>query len=215
MSDVQLWSDVAVDVQTALATPKVITAISKANPAVASSSTHDYLADDIVLLKIKGMVDLDYAVVRVGTVVAGTSFVLEGIDSTLLGDFISGTAEKITFGATASTFTEVSATGGESDPQLIQTIHRRRGYQVPGNESPLNFAFGSLWIPDDPALVALKAAARARAVRAMRFTFPDGSLGLFAGFPTASLVPTGSAGAPITTPVSMNVRGIFQDYPAA
>lgn len=212
MSDIQLWSDVDVDVQTALAPAKVITAISKATSAVCSSSTHDYVVNDILLLKVQGMIDLDYAVAKVTAVVAGVSFALGGIDSTLFGTFVSGTAEKITFGASAATFTEVSAAGGESEQVLIQTIHRRRGYNLPGNETPLVFTFGSLWVPSDPALIALKAASRARSVLAMRFTFADGSLGLFAGTPAASLVPNGSAGAPVTTPVIVNVRGLFQDY---
>lgn len=211
MSDIQLWSDVAVDVQTALAAPKTITAITKASPAVASSTAHGYSNGDIILLKVAGMLDLDYAVVRVSGVTTD-AFSLEGIDSTEFGDFASGTAEEVTFGATAATFTEVSATGGEAEPVLIQTIHRRRGYNLPGNETPLNFEFGSLWVPSDPALIALKAASRTRSVRAVRFVFADGSLGLFAGVPSASLVPTGSAGAAVTTPVTINARGLFQDY---
>ncbi|WP_049810474.1 phage tail tube protein [Variovorax paradoxus] len=214
MSEVQLWSDVAVDVQTALAAPKTITAITKASPAVASSVAHGYADGDVLLLKVKGMIDLDYAVVRVDGSVTD-AFSLEGIDSTLFGDFVSGTAEKITFGASAATFTEVNAAGGESADVLVQTIHVRRGYNMPGNETPLVFTFGSLWVTDDPALVALKAASRARAVLAVRFTFSDGTLGLFAGVPAASMVPNGSAGALVTTPVKINVRGLFQDYAGA
>ncbi|HZX85534.1 MAG TPA: phage tail tube protein [Reyranella sp.] len=213
-SEVQLWSDVNVDVQTALAAAKTITAISKASPAVASSTAHGLTEGDIVLLKIAGMIDIDYAVVRVGAVTTDT-FALEGIDSTDFPDFTSGTAEEITFGASAATFTEVNATGGEADQVLIQTIHTKRGYNKPGNETPLNFSFGSLWVTSDPALIELKKASRTRTVRAIRFTFADGTIGLFSGYPSASLVPTGSAGAAVTTPVTINARGWFQDYEAA
>jgi len=211
MSDIQLWSDVEVDAQTALAAAKTISAITKANPAVATSTAHGLTVGDIVLLKVQGMIDLDYAVVQI-TAADTNTFTLGGIDSTLFGTFVSGTAEEVTFGASAATFTEVSAAGGESEQVLIQTIHRRRGYNIPGNETPLVFTFGSLWVPSDPALIVLKAASRARSVLAMRFTFADGSLGLFAGVPAASLTPNGSAGAPVTTPVVVNVRGMFQDY---
>jgi len=209
----QLWSDVKVDVQTLLASAKIITGITKANPAVASSTAHGYVVGDIVLLKIKGMIDLDYLVARVSAQTTDT-FTLEDIDTTGMPDFVSGTAEEVTFGASAQTLTEVNAAGGEAQPVLIQTIHRRRGYNQPGNETPLDFTFGSLWIVDDPALVELRAAGKKRSVRAIRFTFADGTIGLFAGNPNASLAPNGSAGAPVTTPVTINARGDFQAYAA-
>lgn len=212
--DVQLWSDVAVDISTAFGAAKPITAITKADPPVASATAHGYTAGDIVLLKTTGMLELDYAVIRVGTVTTDT-FQIEGVDATLFKTFLSGTAEEITFGLSAETFTEVSAAGGESEQVPIQTIHRRRAYNIPGNESPLVFTFGSLWIASDPVLQALVAASRARANRAVRFTFADGSVGLFAGIPSASLAPGGSAGAPVTTPVVINCRGPFQPYEAA
>lgn len=211
MSDIQLWSDVDVDVQTVLGAAKPITAITKATSAVVSALAHGLIVGDFGLFKVQGMIDLDYAVAKV-TAVTTDTLTLGGIDSTLFGTFVSGTVEKVTFGASAATFTEVSAAGGESEQVLIQTIHRRRGYNIPGNETPLVFTFGSLWVPSDPALIALKAASRARSVLAMRFTFADGSVGVFAGVPAASLTPNGSAGAPVTTPVVVNVRGLFQDY---
>lgn len=213
MDNIQLWSDVAVDVQTALAAAKTITAITKANPAVASSTAHGYTAGDIVLLKIVGMRELNYAVVRVANPTTD-AFELEGIDSTTFGTFISGTAEEVTFGASADTITEVNAAGGEADKQLIQTIHTKRGFNIPGNESPLVFTLGSLWLPSDPALKAMNAAGRARAIRAIRFGFPDGAIVLMAGYPTASLAPNGTAGAPVTTPASIDVRGLLQPYAA-
>lgn len=212
--EVQLWSDVNVDVSTVFAAPKAITAISKTDPAVANSAAHGYLNGEFVLLEIRGMLEIDHAVVRIANKTDDT-YELEGIDATDLGDFISGTAKKITFGASAATFTEVNASGGEADDVLIQTIHTKRGYNKPGNETPLNFAFGSLWITSDPALVELKKASRSRTIRAVRFVFPDGTLGLFAGYPSASLVPNGAAGAPVTTPVKINARGWFQDYAGA
>ncbi len=214
MDNIQLWSDVAIDVQTVLGEPKPITAITKANPASATSEAHGLLPDDVVLLRIVGMRELDYAVVRVGAV-TDDGFALAGVDATDFATFISGTAQKVTFGASAASITEVNAAGGEADKQLIQTIHTRRGFNIPGNESPLVFTMGSLWLPSDPALVEFKKAGKARAIRAVRIGFPDGAEVLFAGYPTASLAPNGSAGAPVTTPVSLDVRGLLQPYAAA
>ncbi|MBJ2155266.1 phage tail tube protein [Variovorax sp. IB41] len=216
MSEVQIWSEVGVDVQSVAATPIPITAISKANPAVATAATHTFIVGDIVLLRVKGFSDLDYAVVRVKAISAGVSFTLDDIDTSgFLGTFISGTASKITFGVSAATFTDVTPSGGEADKVAIRTIHTKRDYNLPGNETPLAYAFGSLWDIADPALLALKAASRGRQVVAIRFRFLDGTVVLFAGIPSTNLAPGGAAGAAVTTPVSIDVRGWLQAYPGA
>lgn len=213
MSDYQIWSEVQVDVQSALAVATPITALTKANPAVASAVTHEFVAGDIVLLRMKGFNDLDYAVVRVGEVVPDVSFELEGIDtSDMHGTFISGSAAKITFGVSAATFTDVTPSGGEAEKVVIRTIHMRRGYNKPGAETPLAYAFGSLWDTADPALLALQAASRKGGVLAIRFVFLDGTTVLFAGIPSVNLAPAGAAGAAVTTPVSIDVRGWLQAY---
>ena len=46
---INVWSKVAVAVQTALASAKTITAITKANPGVATSVAHGYADGDILL----------------------------------------------------------------------------------------------------------------------------------------------------------------------
>jgi hypothetical protein len=216
MSEYQIWSEVQVDVQSALGTPVPLSAISKANPAIASAADHDFIVGDIVLLRVKGFTDLDYAVVRVGAVVADVSFTLEGIDTTdFHGTFISGTASKITFGVSASTFTDVTPSGGETTKVAFQTIHMKRGFNRPGAESPLVYGFGSLWDVADPALLALQAASRKGRVLAVRFAFLDGTTVLFAGQPSVNMAPAGSAGAAVTTPVSIDVRGWLQAYAGA
>jgi hypothetical protein len=213
MSDYQIWSEVQVDVQSVLAAAIPVSGISKANPAIAAAVDHDFAAGDVVLLRVKGFNDLDYAVVRVGTVVPDVSFALEGIDTTdFNGAFISGSASKITFGVSASTFTDVTPSGGEAAKVLIQTIHMKRGFNKPGAESPLVYGFGSLWDVADPALIALQAASRKGRVLAVRFMFLDGTTVLFAGQPSVNLAPAGSAGAAVTTPVSIDVRGWLQAY---
>jgi hypothetical protein len=50
--NVSVWSNVGIAIQSALAAAKTITAITKANPGVASSTTHGYSNGDYVLLTI-------------------------------------------------------------------------------------------------------------------------------------------------------------------
>ena len=151
---INVWSKVGVAVQTALAATVVITAISKANPAVVDKTAHGFVDGDILLLQVDGMTQLNNRIARVGNKTTDT-YELEGIDSTLYDTFTAGTAQKITFGAVASTFTDVDASGGEAADIDIGTIHEDEDRVIPGNKSALKYSFPGLWKPSDPALLEL------------------------------------------------------------
>lgn len=211
--NVNIWSNVGVDVQTLLAAVTPITGITKASPAVASAAAHPYVNGDILLLRVRGMAQLDWAVVRVANKAAGT-FELEGIDSTTFGTFSSGTAQKITFGVSAETFQDVSANGGEAAAVAVTTIHTDQASEIPGVRSALSFNFGSVWDIQDPVLKALKAFDIKKTPCAVQFRFASGDLVYFAAYPSTSLAPGGSAGAVVTTPVKLSVKGLLTTYPA-
>lgn len=211
MANINVWSKVAVAVQTALAASKDITAITKANPAVATSAAHGYTVGDYLLLKVNGMRQLDYRVVRVSAATTD-NFTLEGVDSTSFDTFVSGTAEEVTFGANASTFQDVSASGGEAATIAISTIHDDQDFEIPGNRSPIVFSFGSLWDPADAALLALKGFDDIKTPGCVLLTFATGAKVLMAAYVSAGLAPTGSSGQPVTTPVSLRLRGRLTTY---
>lgn len=211
MAIINVWSKVGVAVQTLLGAAKTITAISKANPAVVTA-THDYVVGDVVLLKLAGMAQLDYAVKRVLAVSTTVSFTLEGVDSTLFDTFVSGTAEKITFGAAASTMQDINASGGEAAAIPVSTIHDDQDIEIPGNRSPLVYSFGSLWDVADPALLAIAGFDNTKTPACVRVTFATGARILFAAYMSASLAPVGSSGAAVTTPVTFRLRGRLTTY---
>lgn len=211
MANINVWSKVAVAVQTALAASKAITAITKASPAVATSTAHGYTVGDYLLLKVNGMRQLDYRVVRVSAADTNT-FTLEGVDATTFDTFVSGTAEEVTFGANASTFQDVSASGGEAATIAISTIHDDQDFEIPGNRSPIVFSFGSLWDPADAALLALKGFDDIKTPGCVLLTFATGAKVLMAAYVSAGLAPTGSSGQPVTTPVSLRLRGRLTTY---
>ena len=209
--DVNVWSNVQVAIQTALGAAKTISDISKASPAVADSTAHGFTTGDIVLLKIKGMRELNWRVVRVGTVTTD-DFELEGIDSTDFRDFVSGTAEEVTFGAEAATFQDFSPSGGEAAGIGINTIHDDQDFEIPGNRTPLIMQSNSLWVPDDPALVAMKGFDMTKTPGCALLEFATGARVLMAAYMSANLAPGGAAGAPVTTSVSLRVRGQLTMY---
>lgn len=211
MTTPNIWSKVAVAVQSALGTAKTITAISKANPAAVSSTAHGFNDGDVVLLKISGMTQLDYRVVRV-TGKTTDAFNCEGVNSTSYDTFTSGTAEKITFGTSCATLQDISSSGGEAAAIPVQTIHDEQNYELSGNRSPMAYNFGSIWDPADAGLTALASFDNLKTACAISFTFSSGAKIYFAAFPSCNLNPGGSAGALVTTPVALRLRGRLTAY---
>ena len=121
--EISTWSDVSVAVQTALGTAKAITAITKANPAVATATAHGFADGDMVLIKCNGLPDADYVVTRVLNSTTN-DFEMEGVDSSAWrGTIVSATAEEITFGAEFAVLQDVTPSGGEAGDIAISTIH--------------------------------------------------------------------------------------------
>lgn len=192
MATATKWSNIAIAIQSAIAAAKTITAITKANPGVCTSVAHGYTTGDYVKLTINGMYQLDSMVARIIVLTADT-FSLEGVDTTLFDTFTSGTAEKITFGTTLSTATNINASGGDFSFIDTTTIHDNVKKQIPGIANPATFSFENIWDVSDAGLVAMKAASDAQSQLAVRFSFANSSKLVFTGYIGASLLPTGSA----------------------
>jgi len=196
------WTNVAVYIQSALAAAKTITAISKANPGVVTSAAHGYSTGDYVKMTVQGMYQLNERVVRVAN--AATTWDIEGVDTTNFGTFSSGSSEKITFGTTLSSATDVTASGGDPEFADITTISDNQRKQTPVITSPFSISFECLFDPADAALIALKAAADNIAQRACMIQFAGGQRILFNGYVSAPLIPTGSAGEVVKTNVTIS-----------
>lgn len=206
MAVITKWSNVAVSVQSALAATKTITAITKASPGVVSSTAHGYSNGDYVLLTISGMYQLNYRVMRVSSVATDT-FALEGEDTTNYATFVSGTAQKITFGTSLATLTNINASGGDFDFVDTTTIHDSIKTQIPGLANPSTYSFESFWDPSDAGLIALKSASDSQAQRAILFSFANSQKFVFNGYVGCSLSPTGSAQDLIKTTVVFTSLG--------
>lgn len=209
MTNVSLWTKVAVDVQSALGSEIDIVGISKTDPAVLTF--HGTLPDDgaYVVLSVRGMSQVDGRVFRVDNGASGSpdEFELEGLDATLFDDFESGTFQVITYGTTMRTATGLSASGGDFEFVDITTIHDNIRKQIPGVASPAVYTFESLWDVADTALIALNEASDNQDLRAVRFTFANGQIVVFNGYVGATLLPVGNAQDKVTTQVVVTMFG--------
>ncbi len=199
MATAKIWKNVAVAMQSAIASAVTITAITKANPGVVTAAAHGYSNGDYVYLTVSGMYQMDGAVVRVANITTNT-FELEGWDTTSFDTFTSGNAKKLTFGTSITTATSISASGGDFDFIDTTTIHSNVRTQVPGLANPSTFTFDNIWDVADSALLALKSASDSQAIRAFKYTFgTGGNIMVFAGYVGATLLPGGQAQQLVTT----------------
>lgn len=211
MATVRKWSNVAVAMQSALAASITITAISKANPGVATAA-NTLVNGDYVYLSVQGMFQLDGKVVRV-TGATASAFTLEGVDTTSFDTFSSGTAQKITFGTSITTATTMSASGGDFDFIDTTTIHSAVKTQIPGTANPITYSFDNLWDPADAGQIAMKAASDTQAIRAVRLTFGTGGpIVVFAGYVGYTGAPGGQAQDKVVSPAVLTAFGSLTNY---
>lgn len=207
MATVRKWSNVAVAMQSALASATTITAIALGATATVTSTAHGYANGDYVLLTVQGMRQVDGRIFRVASQTAN-NYVLEGENTTSYDAFSSGTAQKITFGTSITTATTVNASGGDFDFIDTTTIHGNAKTQIPGLANPSTFTFDNIWDVSDAGLIAMKQASDAQATRCFRFTFgTGGQVMVFNGYVGASLLPTGQAQDKVTTPSTITMFG--------
>lgn len=211
MANISIWSNVQVSIQTVLGAAKTITAITKANPGVASSTAHGFLAGEYVLINALGMTELNGRIFRVINPAANT-FEIEAEDTTLYTTFVSGTAQLITFGINMTTATGLSASGGDFEFIDTTTIHDSVRSQIPGLASASSYNFENLWDVADAALLELKEASDNRGQRAILFQFSNGQKVVFTGYVGATLLPGGSAQNLVTTPVVITMYGRPKTY---
>jgi len=207
MANPIVWKNVAVAMQSALATEKTVTGITKANPGVVTATAHGYNNGDIVYLAIQGMFQLNEKAVRVANKTADT-FELEGVDTTAFDTFTSGTAQAVTLGTSITSATTISASGGDFDFVDTTTIHQNSKTQIPGLPAATTFQMDHIWDASDTGLLAMKAASDAQSKRVFKFTFGSGGkVLLFAGYVGCSMLPGGSAQNLVTTNAVITMNG--------
>lgn len=212
MAIITKWSNVAVSVQSAIASTVSCSAITKASQGVVTTgSAHGYSNGDYVLMTVSGMYQLNYRVFRISSA-SGSVFTLEGEDTTNYSTFVSGTSQKLTFGTSLATLTNINASGGDFSFIDTTTIHDSIKTQIPGLANPSTYSFESFWDPSDTGLIALKSASDSQAQRAILFAFANGQKFTFNAYVGCSLSPTGSAQDLIKTSVVFTALGGPKSY---
>ncbi|MGV2862150.1 phage tail protein [Achromobacter sp. AGC39] len=193
---VSLPNGVIIALATAYGASKNITALTNANPAVATSAAHGITNGALVEVK-SGWQKINERIVRVAEAAAG-AFSLDGMNTSSLVQFPAGTGagsvREITAFTQITQILETSTSGGEMQFATYSFLENDFEAQIPTQASAQSLA---LTIADDPTLAgykALQAAAETREVRALRITFPNGSMILYNGYVSFNETPTMTKG---------------------
>jgi hypothetical protein len=208
----KFWSNVDIDIQTALGTAQTLSGITLADPGVVSYAGADPTSGDIILLDVAGMTEVHTRAFAAQNVVGGSNTLELGEDTTGYHAFTSGNMRVVTLGASMTNVQDVSASGGEPEFADITTVHDQIRRRVPTVVSPFSIQFGCIFEPGDAAMVELGNASRTLTTRVVRITFADGSFMVGNAYVSAAGVPTGSAQDVVKTNVSFEFQGLPTVY---
>lgn len=189
---VSLPNGVIFSLGTTLETAKNVSAISNANPAVASAAAHGFTNNDIILLN-SGWQKLNDRLFRVANQAAGT-FELAGQDTTNTTLYPSGTssgnARKVSGWTQITQVLECTTSGGEMQFATYSFLENDFESQIPTQHSAQSLTMS---IADDPTLAgyaALKKAAAERAAVPLRAQMPNGSVIYYYGYISFNETPS-------------------------
>jgi len=210
----KFWSNVDIDIQTAVAAAQTITAITKADPGVVTHSGTDPTNGDIILMSAAGMTEVHTRAFAASAVNGAANTFELGEDTTDYHTFTSGSFQVVTLGASMTNVQDVSASGGEPEFADITTVHDQIRRRVPTVVSPFSIQFGCLFEPGDAAMVELGSASRSLTTRVVKITFADGAYMVGNAYVSAAGVPTGSAQDVVKTNVTFEFQGLPTVYEA-
>ncbi len=179
-----IGTNTRVEVQASLGTVCTVTALTQANPGVATytgggSPSGSIANGDVVVFTVTGgMVELDGQAVRAANV-TGTTFELEGIDTTDYSAWTTGTAKEVATWETFASAQNVSMPNPA--PTKIETttlIDRVKQYEYGLPEAPDGTVTG-LFNPTGAAEILVKAATKDSLPLAFRISFPSGQKTIF------------------------------------
>lgn len=216
MAEVIQLLNTRVEMQQTLGSAKTITAISNASE-VSITATHDFDVGDIVVIdEVVGMVEINRRVGRVKTVSTTVSFVLELLDSTNWGAYVSGgTARQVTAFVSFETLTNFDFPEPQPNPQSITTIHDTEEREVFGLDSAPTITMNTHAQPSNAAIKEVRESSIAKDDRAMRVTFQDGTIMLMNVKMAGGRGISGEAGGVASGTISLKLRSTEQYFDPA
>lgn len=207
---VKLPNGVLFALATSYAAADTVTAVTNANPGVATTAAPHGIADGAFIEVTSGWSKLNNRIVRADNA-AGTSITYEGIDTSNTQTYPAGSGigsiREITNWTQVSQILECTTSGGDMQFVTYSFLEQDFESQLPTQSSPMSI---EMTIADDdtlPGFLALKAVAETRNLVGLRATLPNGSLILFNGYVSFNETPTMTKGQVMGVKATFNLQG--------
>ncbi|TWI52983.1 tail tube protein [Pseudomonas duriflava] len=210
---VTLINGLTVDFSAAFADEATVTAISNANPAVATAA-NTFADGDIVLLG-SGWEYANDRPFRVADA-SGTGFTVAGLNTTDTTRFPAGdgvgTARQVSDWVRINQITGLTFSGGDQNYWQYQFLESKVQKQIPTFKSAMSFQLAILDDPTLPFYQYLEEADADGLIRVVRFNNSDGSTNLYPVYVGFNNNPTGDINTGRTVTASFALAGEVVRY---
>lgn len=197
-------------ISTAFGADKTVSAITNADPGVATSTAHGFTDGDIVVIGTSGWANLEGRVARVDNA-ATNAFDLEGINTTSTTRFPTGasasTAKEVTGWVQITGVLDPSGNGGEQQFWEGAPLEAQRNTRIPTTQSAAGIDLRAAYNPDATWWDYVSDAAEDREPRAVMLTLSNGAKLYYYCYVGMSVVPSLTRDEPMTVGISLSLVG--------
>ena len=199
-----------------LAATKTITAITNANPAVATCTAHGYTTGDEIMLS-SGWEDANDSVYKIESVDAN-SFKILGLDSTNTSFFPAGSgggsAQKLSSWTAIPQVLTISASGGDARFTDVTPLAKRNGIRIPTGFNATSVTLSLGFDATTPAYKTMVGISRSLSKVAFKQVLSGGSVQYGWGYLTVSEFPKLNNNQVNTVDAAMTFLGRTMSYDA-
>ena len=199
-----------------LAAAKTITAITNANPAVATCTAHGYTSGDEIMLS-SGWEDANDSVYKIESV-DSNSFRILGLDSTNTSFFPAGSgggsAQKLSSWTAIPQVLTISASGGDARFTDVNPLAKRNGIRIPTGFNATSVTLSLGFDATTPAYKTMVGISRSLSKVAFKQVLSGGSVQYGWGYLTVSEFPKLNNNQVNTVDAAMTFLGRTMSYDA-
>lgn len=218
MQTIPLPNGAKLALATTIGAAKVVSAITNANPAVATSTAHGLTAGKIIVFNTPGWPRLDSSVRRVVAPILADTFSIEGLDTTSTTLFPAaagaGSVQEITAWTQIPKIASFSTDGGDPKTTSVGYLDYEKDINYITGENPTDLSFTISYAPDGAAFAALKAASDSGTIQIVRLTMKDGSMLFYSGQLHFNPKPVTTRDQEMVNTVRLALQGEFTRYAA-
>lgn len=196
------------------ASAKTITALSNANPAVATCTAHGYTTGDEILLT-SGWEDVTDSIWRV-TVIDANSFSIQGLDASNTSFFApgagTGSAQKVSGWTAIPQVLTISSQGGDPRFTTIQPLAKRNAINVPVGFNPSSITLTLGHDASNAQYQTMLGISRTLSKVGFKMALSGGATSYGYGYMAVSEVPSLNNGQANTVPASLAMLGRSISY---